>query len=146
MANGGADSGGSDGRDGDASASPSQADQANDALDAAAALDSEQSGFDPGALMSATPPATTTTASPTKSSAVATPGSFSSSRGDMNMPKAQMTREAISHAATRLPPHSIESEQAVLGALLISPDGLDQIADIVAENDFYQFARHRGTD
>ena len=50
-----------------------------------------------------------------------------------------MTREAINHAATRLPPHSIESEQAVLGALLIAPDGLDQVADIVAESDFYQF-------
>jgi len=125
MANGGADSGGSDDRGADASAS--QADRANDALDAAAALDSEQAGFDPSEFM------------PAKSSATTTPDNFSSFRSDMSMPKAHMTREAINHATTRLPPHSIESEQAVLGALLISSDGLDQIADIVAENDFYQF-------
>jgi replicative DNA helicase len=40
--------------------------------------------------------------------------------------------------ALRLPPHSIEAEQAVLGALLIDNTAFDRIADIVAEADFYR--------
>ena len=121
---------------------PTQAnhtDNANDALDAAAALDSEQGAFDAthssvntGGLSPALP-----TTTPAKTSTPA--DTFSSSHSNIDLPKAHMTREAINHAATRLPPHSIESEQAVLGALLIAPDGLDQVADIVAESDFYQF-------
>ena len=50
-----------------------------------------------------------------------------------------MTREAIQHNSTRLPPHSIESEQAMIGALLIAPESFDQVADVVSEKDFYQF-------
>ncbi len=49
------------------------------------------------------------------------------------------TSEAIKHAASRLPPHSIESEQALLGALLLSPDSFENSADIVVESDFYQY-------
>jgi replicative DNA helicase len=40
--------------------------------------------------------------------------------------------------ALRLPPHSIEAEQAVLGALLIDNTAFDRIADIVGEADFYR--------
>ncbi len=45
-------------------------------------------------------------------------------------------------AALKVPPHSLEAEQAVLGALLFDNDGLDRIADIVAPLDFYA-PRHR---
>lgn len=38
----------------------------------------------------------------------------------------------------RLPPHSIESEQAVLGGLLLENAAWDRIADQVAESDFYR--------
>ena len=39
----------------------------------------------------------------------------------------------------RVPPHSIESEQAVLGALmLVSRDTYEKVADIVGEDDFYR--------
>lgn len=42
-------------------------------------------------------------------------------------------------ASARMPPHSEEAEQAVLGALLISPlDTFDKIAEIVVEHDFYK--------
>ena len=40
--------------------------------------------------------------------------------------------------ALRLPPHSIEAEQSVLGALLIDNGAFDRIADVVRESDFYR--------
>jgi replicative DNA helicase len=42
----------------------------------------------------------------------------------------------------KLPPHSIEAEQSVLGGLLLDNDGWDKIADIVAAPHFYS-ADHR---
>src|SRR4051812_14961388 len=42
----------------------------------------------------------------------------------------------------RLPPHSVEAEQAVLGSLLLSNAAWDRIADVVSESDFYR-ADHR---
>ena len=38
----------------------------------------------------------------------------------------------------RVPPHSVDAEQAVLGGLLLAPRALDQIADALAEADFYR--------
>jgi len=38
----------------------------------------------------------------------------------------------------KVPPHSIEAEQAVLGGLLLSPRAWEQIADILVEGDFYR--------
>ena len=40
--------------------------------------------------------------------------------------------------ALRVPPHSIEAEQAVLGGLMLAPDALDRVADRLAEQDFYR--------
>ena len=37
----------------------------------------------------------------------------------------------------KVPPHSIEGEQAVLGGLLLSPRAWDQVADVITETDFY---------
>ena len=42
----------------------------------------------------------------------------------------------------RLPPHSVEAEQAVLGGLLLSNPSWDRVGDIVSESDFYR-ADHR---
>ncbi|HUO65103.1 MAG TPA: replicative DNA helicase, partial [Terriglobales bacterium] len=42
----------------------------------------------------------------------------------------------------RLPPHSVEAEQAVLGGLLLSNSAWDRIGDVVSEADFYR-ADHR---
>src|SRR5687768_15419499 len=42
----------------------------------------------------------------------------------------------------RLPPHSVEAEQAVLGGLLLSNPAWDRIGDIISESDFYR-ADHR---
>ncbi len=41
-------------------------------------------------------------------------------------------------AAVRLPPHSIEAEQSVLGGLLLDNTAWDRIADLIGTNDFYR--------
>ena len=38
----------------------------------------------------------------------------------------------------RLPPHSVEAEQAVLGALLLDAQAWDAVADVVTSEDFYR--------
>ncbi len=38
----------------------------------------------------------------------------------------------------KVPPHSIEGEQAVLGGLLLSTRAFDQVADVITESDFYR--------
>ncbi len=40
--------------------------------------------------------------------------------------------------ALKVPPHSIEAEQAVLGGLMLENSAWDQIADVVTEDDFYR--------
>src|SRR5450631_2802716 len=42
----------------------------------------------------------------------------------------------------KLPPHSVEAEQSVLGGLLLDNSAWDKIADIINEADFYR-ADHR---
>ncbi len=42
----------------------------------------------------------------------------------------------------RVPPHSVEAEQSVLGGLLLDNAAWDKIADMIAESDFYR-ADHR---
>jgi replicative DNA helicase len=38
----------------------------------------------------------------------------------------------------KLPPHSVEAEQSVLGGLLIEASALDKVADLLATDDFYR--------
>ena len=38
----------------------------------------------------------------------------------------------------RLPPQSVEAEQAVLGGLMLSEEAWDQVAERVGEQDFYR--------
>jgi len=44
--------------------------------------------------------------------------------------------------ALKLPPHSLEAEQSILGGLLLDNEASDRIGDVVAEEDFYTDA-HR---
>ena len=39
----------------------------------------------------------------------------------------------------KIPPHSIEAEQAVLGGLMLDNHAWDHVADRITENDFYRF-------
>ena len=41
-------------------------------------------------------------------------------------------------SALKLPPHSIEAEQSVLGGLLLNNEAWDRIGDIVSDEDFYR--------
>ena len=43
----------------------------------------------------------------------------------------------------RLPPHSLEAEQMVLGAMLLDPSAVDRVADLIAPEDFYSDAHRR---
>jgi len=47
------------------------------------------------------------------------------------------TRDATAEAL-RMPPHSIEAEQAVLGGLMLDNSAWDSVADRLAESDFYR--------
>uniref|UniRef100_A0A8J7VYR6 Replicative DNA helicase n=1 Tax=Coralloluteibacterium stylophorae TaxID=1776034 RepID=A0A8J7VYR6_9GAMM len=40
--------------------------------------------------------------------------------------------------ALRIPPQSVEAEQAVLGGLMLAPESLDTVGDLVSEDDFYR--------
>jgi len=42
----------------------------------------------------------------------------------------------------KLPPHSVEAEQSVLGGLMLEGNALDKIADLITQDDFYRF-EHR---
>ena len=44
----------------------------------------------------------------------------------------------LRHDTIKLPPHSLEAEQAVLGGLLLDNEALDKIADVMSEADFYR--------
>jgi replicative DNA helicase len=44
--------------------------------------------------------------------------------------------------ALKLPPHSVEAEQSVLGGVLLEPTAWDKIVDLIGEQDFYRI-EHR---
>jgi len=46
-------------------------------------------------------------------------------------------------AALRMPPHSIEAEQSVLGGLLLDNNAWDKIGDVLSESDFYRDEHRR---
>jgi replicative DNA helicase len=56
---------------------------------------------------------------------------------------AQFTAQRVGVADTqveliKLPPHSVEAEQSVLGGLLLDNTAWDKVADLIAESDFYR--------
>jgi replicative DNA helicase len=42
-------------------------------------------------------------------------------------------------AALRIPPHSIEAEQSVIGGLMLDNTAFERVADLIGENDFYRY-------
>ena len=40
--------------------------------------------------------------------------------------------------ALKLPPHSVEAEQSVLGGILLDTSAWDKITDLLSEQDFYR--------
>ncbi|MEW6353843.1 MAG: replicative DNA helicase [Pseudomonadota bacterium] len=57
---------------------------------------------------------------------------------ELNLPLAAMGGYDAETAALKVPPHSIEAEQAVLGGLMLDNSAWDQVADLVNEEDFYR--------
>jgi replicative DNA helicase len=51
---------------------------------------------------------------------------------------AKARRDSNAIVDARVPPHSIEAEQAVLGGLLLDNNAWDNVADVVREDDFYR--------
>ena len=45
-------------------------------------------------------------------------------------------------ARLRVPPHSIEAEQSVLGGLLLDNSAWDRAGDLITDSDFYRY-EHR---
>jgi len=54
------------------------------------------------------------------------------------MPALNERRNAPGIESLRVPPHSIEAEQAVLGGLMLSAESWDRVADRLTEEDFYR--------
>ena len=50
----------------------------------------------------------------------------------------QVMEDITGSGALKVPPQSIESEQSVLGGLMLSNDAWDQVADSITEADFYR--------
>lgn len=49
----------------------------------------------------------------------------------------------IEHAELKLPPHSLEAEQSVLGGLMIANDRWDNVADLITATDFFRPAHQQ---
>ena len=47
-------------------------------------------------------------------------------------------KPAVNVETLRVPPHSIEAEQAVLGGLMLAPESWERVADRISEEDFYR--------
>jgi replicative DNA helicase len=72
------------------------------------------------------------------------PGNFSLARRAIGQERHGIMRAMNNRAdpqidSLRVPPHSIEAEQSVLGGLLLDNAAWDRIADFVGENDFYRY-------
>lgn len=56
----------------------------------------------------------------------------------MNQPGTSFIQNITDNDTYKLPPHSIEAEQSILGGLMLDNQAWDKIADIIVENDFYR--------
>ena len=58
--------------------------------------------------------------------------------GNSPRPRRRTVRPALETDGLRVPPHSVEAEQAVLGGLLLDNSTWDTIADRLGPEDFYR--------
>jgi replicative DNA helicase len=49
-----------------------------------------------------------------------------------------VAREDAQLVALKVPPHSVEAEQSLIGALLLDNQAFDKVADVVTAEDFYR--------
>ncbi|HLB42503.1 MAG TPA: replicative DNA helicase [Gammaproteobacteria bacterium] len=57
---------------------------------------------------------------------------------DTLLTKRPVTSRSVTSLATKVPPHSLEAEQSVLGGLMLDNRAWDQIVDCIRERDFYR--------
>lgn len=57
---------------------------------------------------------------------------------DTQLTKRPSSSRALSPSAVKVPPHSVEAEQAVLGGVMLESRAWDQIVDKLREEDFYR--------
>ncbi|MEK7175953.1 MAG: DnaB-like helicase N-terminal domain-containing protein, partial [Patescibacteria group bacterium] len=48
----------------------------------------------------------------------------------------------LNNAGIRIPPHSVEAEMALLGSIMLRPDAIYEVVEIVGPQSFY-FEKHR---
>ncbi len=60
-----------------------------------------------------------------------------------NAPRMAAAPAAAAHPGGFTPPANAEAEQSVLGAILVRPEVLDRVADLIAAGDFYREAHGR---
>ena len=65
-----------------------------------------------------------------------------SSAGNESRPKAPTPHTAQYSAGARIPPQDVEMERALLGALLLNPNAMYEVADLVSIDSFYA-GKHR---
>ncbi|MBX4181560.1 replicative DNA helicase, partial [Candidatus Parcubacteria bacterium] len=49
---------------------------------------------------------------------------------------------SLTNAGLRIPPHSLEAEMALLGSIMLRPDAIYEVVEIVGTQSFY-FEKHR---
>ena len=69
-------------------------------------------------------------------------GAAAPSRSGGSQPKGNRAVRARDDLLRRVPPHSVEAEQAVLSGVFLRPDLLHEIVDQISDTDFYMPA-HR---
>jgi replicative DNA helicase len=53
------------------------------------------------------------------------------------------SKKRVTQDVGRLPPHSVEAEQAVLGGLLLCNDAWDNVCEIITTTDAFYVPEHR---
>src|SRR5437868_1026361 len=57
----------------------------------------------------------------------------------LQLPPSQQHQPAeFGQSGGRVPPHSLEAEQSVLGAILLDNEAINQVLDVVTPEDFYK--------
>ena len=59
-------------------------------------------------------------------------------QASMPASRSEFQRTEAKIDALRVPPQSAEAEQAVIGGLMLAPDAIDRVGDLLTDNDFYR--------
>src|SRR5687768_6898884 len=60
------------------------------------------------------------------------------SKSSMPAIRSEAQRTEAKLETLRVPPQSAEAEQAVIGGLMLAPEAIDRVGDLLTEHDFYR--------